>query len=122
MAAIGHVHTSFSIHREVLASLPSTELVRPAGGDRGLRWVLETLRASGKQLFLVTNSPLWYIEPQLTHFVGADWRGFFEFTIGSARKPAWFADGRASAPLRAQLPDGTLSMCRTLPDPHPDRP
>lgn len=109
-AAIGHVHVSFTIHREVLASLPSTSLVEPAPG---LRRVLEQLRHAGKRLFLVTNSPLWYIEPQLVQFVGPDWRELFDVTVASAKKPAWFlpdAEG-ALGPLREVSPaDGSLGL------------
>lgn len=71
MDAIGYVHTSFTIHREVLESLPSTELVEPT---KGLREVLLQLLAVDKRLFIVTNSPLWYLEPQMRLFVGDDWR------------------------------------------------
>ena len=53
---LAQVHTSFAIHKEVLDSLPSSELVQPADDLRGL---LSTLREAGKQLFIVTNSPLW---------------------------------------------------------------
>ena len=108
--AIGLVHTSFTIHREVLASLPSTNLVEPAPG---LRSVLEQLRGTGKQLFLVTNSPLWYVQPQLDLFVGPDWRDFFEITVASARKPAWFLPDpdRKLDPLREiSAEDGSLGV------------
>ena len=42
---------------QVLASLPSDELVAPAPG---LRDVLTSLRDSGKRLFIVTNSSYWW--------------------------------------------------------------
>ena len=62
LAAIGHVHSSFAIHKEVLASLPSSDLVSPVPRMREL---LVGLRAAGKTLFIVSNSPLWYLEPQV---------------------------------------------------------
>ena len=110
MAAVADVHTSFAIHKEVLASLPSTELVAPAGE---LRDVLLQLRAAGKRLFIVTNSPLWYIEPQMELFVGRDWRQLFDAIVVSARKPRWFDDGQLQeSPLREVLADGTLGVGR----------
>ena len=39
-----------------------------------MRGLLLRLRAANKRLFIVTNSPLWYLAPQLDLFVGEDWR------------------------------------------------
>jgi HAD superfamily 5'-nucleotidase-like hydrolase len=113
MEAIGHVHTSFSIHREVLDSLPTTDLVEPAPG---LRDVLLELRAASKHLFIVTNSPLWYLDPQLKQFVGEDWRELFDVTVVSARKPTWFGkmDALETQPLRLVHEDGSLGRSRVL--------
>ena len=54
MDAIGFVHTSFAIHNEVLASLPSSDLVQPVAE---MRAVLDELRASGKALFPARPPP-----------------------------------------------------------------
>ena len=78
-----------------------------------MRGLLLRLRAANKRLFIVTNSPLWYIAPQLDLFVGEDWRSLFELVVVSARKPAWFAEGQDTiSPLREVRADGTLATER----------
>ena len=69
--------------------------------------MLEALQGARKRLFIVTNSPYWFIAPLLEHFVGADWPQFFDVVVASAKKPSWFTASAPSAPpLRKVMRDG----------------
>jgi len=103
MQAIAAVHITGDIHREVLQSLPSTTMLAPAPN---LRAVLQSVRDAGKNTFILTNSHLWYLEPQLKLFIGEDWRDFFDLILCAANKPAWYSE---HTPFREVMPDGSWS-------------
>ncbi|KAJ1742334.1 hypothetical protein LPJ55_002684 [Coemansia sp. RSA 990] len=57
--------------------------------------ILNTLKSSGKRLFLLTNSGYQYINAGLTYMFGTrDWRALFDVVIVGARKPSWYLSHR----------------------------
>lgn len=57
------------------------------------------LVAAKKKLFLVTNSPLRFVDRGMTLLLGNDWREYFDVIIVQARKPKFFTE--STRPLRA---------------------
>lgn len=53
---------------------------------------------AGKKLFLVTNSPLHFINGGMKWLLGQNWREYFDVIIVQARKPKFFTDH--TRPLR----------------------
>jgi len=82
LKAIEQVHSSLVAHREVLSDLPRYLIPSP-----DLPALLQNLRACGKKLFLLTNSPFFYVNAGLSFLVGPDWRDLFDIVITSAGKP-----------------------------------
>jgi HAD superfamily 5'-nucleotidase-like hydrolase len=64
--------------------------------DPGTRLALEDQRASGKKIFLVTNSDWTYTSAMMKFAFGATWRDAFDLVIVGARKPDFFT---SSAPF-----------------------
>lgn len=68
--------------------------------DPMLAPTLHKLRSAGKRLFLLTNSPLEYTDAMMLHLLGdampeyPTWRHYFDVTITSAAKPAFFTERR----------------------------
>ncbi|MBZ0266612.1 HAD-IG family 5'-nucleotidase, partial [bacterium] len=86
---IDEAHADGSIKKEIQASPgrfldPSPRLAE----------FLTILRASGKHLFLLTNSEPYYTDVLLSHLLeaggGPSWRTYFDLVVVQARKPAFF--------------------------------
>lgn len=94
-------------------------MANPAGyieRDPQLAALLLRVRASGKKVFLLTNS-LWdYTEAVMKHLLAADaakhsltdWTDFFDVVIVGARKPAFLLDGNLPI-FRVSPEDGSLA-------------
>ena len=91
--AIGFVHKSGNLH-ETIAEEPE-RFIHPVPG---LRELLQRCRASGKQLFLLTNSPLSFVDKGLRFLYGDDWRETFDAVVISADKPSFY---HREAPFRS---------------------
>lgn len=59
--------------------------------DPKLKPMLERLRQSGKQVFVVTNSPFEIVNAGMQFMLGEDWRELFDVVIVSAKKPSFFS-------------------------------
>ncbi|XP_069760375.1 5'-nucleotidase domain-containing protein 3 isoform X2 [Narcine bancroftii] len=68
--------------------------------------VLERLINNGKKLFLITNSPISFVDKGMQYIVGKDWRDLFDIIIVQAEKPAFFNDKRR--PFRRANQKGKL--------------
>ncbi|KHJ89347.1 HAD superfamily hydrolase, 5'-nucleotidase [Oesophagostomum dentatum] len=82
---VQQVHTSGEMYRKVAENLEAY-----IHRNDGLREYLEMLRSSGKELFVVTNSPFTFINVGMTYMLGEDWRKYFKYIVFSAKKPAFF--------------------------------
>ncbi|KAG9456074.1 hypothetical protein H6P81_000582 [Aristolochia fimbriata] len=89
--AIQHVHRSGSVHRKILSD-PQRYLMK---NDRLLRF-LEMLKERGKKLFLLTNSPYYFVDGGMQYVLegsfgnGDSWRDLFDVVIAHANKPTFY--------------------------------
>lgn len=105
-AAIGHVHSSGLLYREVMRS-PETYLGE--GNDELARFLVR-LRDAGKRTFLLTNSPPFYADAVMRHLTqSGSWAGeLFDVVACSARKPSFYKPG--ARPFRRLDSSGNLSL------------
>nr|XP_019934532.1 PREDICTED: 5'-nucleotidase domain-containing protein 3 [Paralichthys olivaceus] len=68
--------------------------------------VLKKLSESGKKMFLITNSPFYFVDRGMSFIVGKDWRDLFDVVIVQADKPSFFNDRRK--PFRRVTDQGAL--------------
>jgi len=86
-AAIDDMHVeSLSLKTTILSS-PS-KFINP---DVRLKQLLQRLRSSGKQTFILTNSDWWYTDSIMTHLLGQSWCSMFDLVIVDASKPKFFS-------------------------------
>jgi len=104
-AMIDEAHRDGSIKQPIMSS-PEKFLRR----DSQLAPTLEDFRRSGKKLFLLTNSELYYTDALMSYLLPPsetgrrDWREFFDLIMVSSGKPGFFLTaGNGSAP--AELVD-----------------
>ncbi|OQV12211.1 5'-nucleotidase domain-containing protein 3 [Hypsibius exemplaris] len=83
--AIQLVHNTGQVHSVIMKN-ESRFLLQ----DSGLREFLSRINASGKKLFLITNSGYAFVNSGLTYLVGKDWRDLFDVVVCQARKPKFF--------------------------------
>ncbi|XP_056455217.1 LOW QUALITY PROTEIN: 5'-nucleotidase domain-containing protein 3 [Gadus chalcogrammus] len=100
-AAIRDVHVKGIMYRAVEADI-----------DRYICYgeqshaVLKKLKEDGKKMFLITNSPLDFVDRGMNFIVGKDWRDLFDVVIVQADKPGFFNDRRK--PFRRVTETGVL--------------
>ncbi|CAL8261302.1 unnamed protein product [Merluccius merluccius] len=100
-AAIRDVHVKGIMYRAVEADI-----------DRYICYgeqshaVLKKLAEDGKKMFLITNSPLDFVDRGMNYIVGKDWRDLFDVVIVQADKPGFFNDRRK--PFRRVTDKGVL--------------
>ncbi|CAL8358949.1 unnamed protein product [Lota lota] len=100
-AAIRDVHVKGIMYRAVEADI-----------DRYICYgeqshaVLKKLKEDGKKMFLITNSPLDFVDRGMNFIVGKDWRDLFDVVIVQADKPGFFNDRRK--PFRRVTDKGVL--------------
>jgi HAD superfamily 5'-nucleotidase-like hydrolase len=102
--AISHVHISGALHDAVRGD-PATYL-HPIEGFGEL---LASLRSAGKELFVLTNSPVPMLETGMKYLLGDTWRDAFDVVVASARKPKFW---RRDQPFRAVSTHGYVKWSR----------
>jgi HAD superfamily 5'-nucleotidase-like hydrolase len=108
--AIDEAHADGSIKNRIMAE-PSA-FIRE---DPQIAATMDEFRRSGKRLFLLTNSEMYYTDALLTYIFRNDlngrasWKEFFDLIVVEARKPGFFLSrgGRDMVP-RALAAEGTL--------------
>lgn len=89
--AIQHVHLSGSVHRGILAN-PHKYLVK----NGQLLYSLRMLKDKGKKLFLLTNSPYYFVDGGMRFLLEEtlgpqdSWRELFDVVIAKANKPEFY--------------------------------
>ncbi|GJM98754.1 hypothetical protein PR202_ga15791 [Eleusine coracana subsp. coracana] len=89
--SIQHVHRSGLIHRKILSE-PQKFLKKNSQVFR----FLKMLKEKGKKLFLLTNSPFYFVDGGMRylledqHFDGNSWRELFDVVIAQANKPSFY--------------------------------
>jgi len=51
---------------------------------------LSRLKKNNKQVFLITNSPFWFVNAGMTSLCGSNWANLFNIIICNSRKPDFF--------------------------------
>ena len=91
-AAIKNVHVSGEMHEAVMKDMP--KYIRPSPMVLPM---LRHLRASGKSVFLCTNSPFKYADTTLSYILpelNGHWKELFDVIICSASKPLFYSANR----------------------------
>lgn len=108
--ALDSAHAAGRLKQEIVA-----EPARYVVPDADTALALVDQKEAGKRLLLITNSEWSYTKAVLEHVIdpflpaGLTWRGLFELTIVSARKPGFFTE---RAPLFEVVNDeGLLRPC-----------
>ncbi|XP_071698106.1 uncharacterized protein [Rutidosis leptorrhynchoides] len=88
--AIQHCHRSGLVHRGILAD-PRRYLVK----NGQFLSFLKMLKENGKKLFLMTNSPYYFVDGGMRYMLedslgGDSWRELFEVVIAKANKPDFY--------------------------------
>ncbi|KAL8136976.1 hypothetical protein V2J09_002977 [Rumex salicifolius] len=89
--SIQHVHRSGVAHKTILSD-PERYLVK----NGQLFRFLNTLRENGKKLFLLTNSPYYFVDGGMRYLLedslgtGDSWRELFDVVIAKANKPDFY--------------------------------
>ena len=103
---IDEAHADGSIKQEIQKS-PGRFVTR----DPLLPECLDTLRASGKKVFLLTNSEPYYTDVLLSHLLeagGRHWRTFFDLVYVDARKPRFFREKGAAETVEPAGPGAPI--------------
>ena len=93
-SVVSMLHKSGRMHREVMQNFP--RYMKPAPK---LSVLLKKLRASGRKLFLLTNSGYAYVNASMAYLMGgaaekSDWKDFFDVIVVDAIKPLLFSSTR----------------------------
>ncbi|XP_020082880.1 5'-nucleotidase domain-containing protein DDB_G0275467 isoform X2 [Ananas comosus] len=88
--AIQHVHKSGLLHRTILSD-PHKYLVK----NSQVLQFLQKLKEKGKKLFLLTNSPFYFVDGGMRFMLedyrdGRSWRELFDVVIAQANKPSFY--------------------------------
>nr|CAD1825596.1 unnamed protein product [Ananas comosus var. bracteatus] len=88
--AIQHVHKSGLLHRTILSD-PRKYLVK----NSQVLQFLQKLKEKGKKLFLLTNSPFYFVDGGMRFMLedyrdGRSWRELFDVVIAQANKPSFY--------------------------------
>lgn len=89
--AIQHVHKSGLVHRKILSD-PKKYLMK---NSRVLHF-LKMLKEKGKKLFLLTNSPYYFVDGGMRYMLEDycgnkdSWRELFDVVIAQANKPSFY--------------------------------
>lgn len=78
LKVVTETHISGDFHRMVAADLDQYLTPTPY-----LEQVLDNLKASGKRLIFVSNSPFWYVDAGMRHLFGEAWRDQWDAVITS---------------------------------------
>lgn len=104
--SVDSIHRNHLLHRHIVQSIE--DYLLPTAEDHGngdylnsslhIKEFLTRLNKSGKNLFLITNSPFWFVNFGMSSLCGNDWANLFDLIICNARKPYFFTS--KSKPFR----------------------
>jgi HAD superfamily 5'-nucleotidase-like hydrolase len=95
------LHRSNSIHAVIAQSIDDYLFTTEQSAMEKKNTVLEfihRLYKYDKKIFLITNSPFWFVNIGMQNLCGSDWMKYFDLIICSARKPYFFTS--KSKPFR----------------------
>lgn len=92
------IKKSISASHPIMHSYVTKDVGKYIDKNVNLREYFKRLAQANKQLFLVTNSPYYFVNKGMEMLAGDDWQKFFDVVIVNARKPRFFTD--LSRPIR----------------------
>lgn len=104
--SIDRAHATGTLHRTIVQD--PEKYLKP---NPRLREYLERIRTSGRNLFLLTNSPFDFVDRGMRFLVGgssAEWLDLFDIVIVQAQKPHFYL--RDDRRFRRVGPNGVLSL------------
>lgn len=91
--AIGDVHIQQHLYQEIIQNLDKYL-------EKGSMTSVVSHLSNSKTLFIISNSPFWFIDAGMRHLVSDDWRDAFDVVITEARKPSFFLEQKPFLELR----------------------
>ena len=98
--AINSLHMNQLLHTKIVQSIDSYLLPNSlsdvesnnssSSSSFHINEFLNRLRKNDKNVFLITNSPYWFVNFGMTSLCGPDWTHLFDLIICNARKPDFF--------------------------------
>ncbi|KAI8513870.1 5'-nucleotidase domain-containing protein 3 [Branchiostoma belcheri] len=101
--AVISVHLSGDMHKAV-----AKDMDRYLERGEEISQLLRRLAGAGKKLFLITNSPFWFVQRGMEYISGPNWMEMFDVVIAESRKPKFFTDTKR--PFREV--SKTLGTCK----------
>ncbi|CAF0919650.1 unnamed protein product [Brachionus calyciflorus] len=95
--SVNSIHRNFALHRSITQSIDDY-LLQVREENSKVKEFLYRLQKNGKKVFLITNSPYWFVNFGMQSLCGSDWTSLFDLIICSARKPQFFTS--KSKPFR----------------------
>ncbi|KRX38990.1 5'-nucleotidase domain-containing protein 3 [Trichinella murrelli] len=84
-SATGQIHSTGEMHQAILKNTDKFIKRLP-----GLRQFFERLMSHKKYVFLISNSPYYFIDSGMRYLLGDDWQKLFNCIIVQAKKPNFF--------------------------------
>ncbi len=98
--AIESLHRNQILHGRIVSDIdqylmPNSELDASSNNSTisssiYIKEFLERLVKNRKNIFLITNSPYWFVHRGMSSLCGPDWTNLFDLVICNARKPDFF--------------------------------
>jgi HAD superfamily 5'-nucleotidase-like hydrolase len=92
-SAVNTLHRSQILHKNIVQSIDDYLVPindSPSSSSIYVKEFLQRLNKNGKNTFLITNSPYWFVNFGMQSLLGSDWTNLFDLIICNARKPDFF--------------------------------
>lgn len=97
-SAIDTLHRNQILHMKIVQSIDDYLLPNTLDDNNNstmsssiyIKEFLERLIKNNKNIFLITNSPFWFVNYGMISLCGPDWTNLFDLVICNARKPDFF--------------------------------
>lgn len=86
------IHQTQVLHKNIVQSIDDylVSITNPHSAVQ-VKDFLTRLQEYGKSVFLITNSPYWFVNFGMRSLCGPDWEKYFDLIICNARKPYFFS-------------------------------
>jgi len=91
--AIADVHINKELYVEIQNNLDQYL-------EKGSMFSVVNHMSNSKTLFIISNSPFWFIDAGMKHLVSPDWRDAFDVVITEAQKPSFFLEDKQFLELK----------------------
>ena len=92
--AINILHKNQILHRKIVQRIEDylipISVENSSSSSIYIKEFLNRLKKNNKQVFLITNSPFWFVNVGMTSLCGSDWADLFDIIICNAQKPDFF--------------------------------